>query len=214
MPLSNVSGTAIYTWAGKPAVGTVAAGAEILVSNVGAGGYSRWRSDGTYWRPTGGVLLLYCQGSAVTAADNTAEQVLFTTTLPAGLVSVPGAKLRIIGGCDKSATSNTCTMRSRIGSAGASPDYVVMALSLATTNLTQGYMTILERVASTTVQLIGAGTSTTILKIGANNANARSAAAGVADMDSLANIISFSTQMDASGGAVPTIHGVTVELLM
>lgn len=77
------------TWAGRPAVGLVPTGTEIVVSDYG---YQKWVSDGTYWRPAQGSALIAQKHGTATAP----VAVLSATT--AGVFTLPGGKIAIPAG--------------------------------------------------------------------------------------------------------------------
>lgn len=70
-------------WAGRPAANGVPVGTKLAITDVGVGGYSEWFSDGTYWRPVGGFLML---GSWVSARDTPLSVITGVT----GIQEFPG----------------------------------------------------------------------------------------------------------------------------
>lgn len=72
-----------YAWATRPDPTTMPVGSEITITDLGRGG-SRWRSDGTNWRPAGGRVTLYQRAGSVAAPINT-----WAATGAAGLFTLP-----------------------------------------------------------------------------------------------------------------------------
>lgn len=85
--LSNFMPT--YTWATLPAAASNS-GLKVRVSDVGVSG-SEWRSNGTTWEPVGGRVLLARVHTDSAVTGTTAETVLATVTIPAGLMGVNGS---------------------------------------------------------------------------------------------------------------------------
>lgn len=92
----------IGAWAGRPVGTTVPAGAEMICTDVGSGGRSRWIWDPTFsaWRPQNGRVLLYQRsGSVATPVATLTESTAATNyvlsqplLIPKGLLFI-GAKL-------------------------------------------------------------------------------------------------------------------------
>lgn len=91
------------TWASRPAATSVTAGAKIRITDVGVGGYSEWVSDGTYWRPVNGSVLLECRAGSVSSpvtsltGNGTIQQYILPRDilLPAGML-IPGSQLEVL----------------------------------------------------------------------------------------------------------------------
>lgn len=101
-----------YTWANRPAAGDYT-GRVIRVTDVGVGGGGLFMSDGTYWRPLNGSLVL--------AAENLSD---ITTTQGIGTAAIPGWSLAIPAGLfDRPGTSIRGMVRAQlegtIGSGGS-----------------------------------------------------------------------------------------------
>ncbi len=111
----------IGAWSSRPAASAVAVGAQMVITDVGVGGRSYWWSDGTYWRPVNGRVLLF-QGIGSLASPISTLTLNLTAqrftlpggyTIPGGLI-VPGsrifaaAKTRRIGAAGTSFTTSVC----------------------------------------------------------------------------------------------------------
>lgn len=130
-------GNYAYTWATKPAA-SANLNQTIFISDVGVGGGSHWRSDGTYWRPVGGsVLLAMGSGSlaspiqsitGVTGATFTSAQ----PTVPAGLL-IPGAQLEVMSHVRRIGANGTANYNIAIGTAGTASDANLLGFSMAAT---------------------------------------------------------------------------------
>jgi hypothetical protein len=169
-------GNYAYTWATKPS----AAGNTnqvIFISDVGVGGGSHWRSDGTNWRPVGGsVLLGMGSGSIATPIQaitgNTGA--VFTsaqTAIPAGLLIV-GAQIELWAHVKRVGANGTGNFNACIGTSGTASDANILGFGLAaTTNLEYVPCPMVDvpnatTVSSTAYLQIGGGTGA-----GASNEN-------------------------------------------
>jgi hypothetical protein len=103
-----------YTWATKPAAAAGNSGQMIWIEDSNILG-SLFISTGTRWVPVNGHLLLAAQNAGVTKTDaNTTEAVLFSTTVPGGLLGPNGA-LRITCIWSHTATTTGKTMKVTLG---------------------------------------------------------------------------------------------------
>lgn len=82
----------VGTWAGKPSASAAGVGAVITITDVGVGGYSQWRSDGTYWRPFGPVFLYHSTTQVVGSASASAQLLSVTS----GIVTEVWASCRLV----------------------------------------------------------------------------------------------------------------------
>lgn len=118
----SVSYLGVYTWALRPSAASNA-GKEFDCSSLGA--YrTRFYSDGTYWRPVNGECALFIQGGAsIALATGTTEVVNagLQVPIPAGLL-FPGCTIEVSFSPTKSSTSETATMRHRLGAPGTITD--------------------------------------------------------------------------------------------
>lgn len=123
-----------YAWADRPAAADYT-GRVIRVTDIGVGGGGLFMSDGTYWRPLNGHLVLAAENlSAITTTQVTGTTTAipgWSLTIPAGLFDRPGTSLRGMIRAQLEGTVGT----------GGSPQANVRALftggggSLATRNL-------------------------------------------------------------------------------
>lgn len=78
-----------YTWTGKPAASSVAAGTVIRITDYGVGPGMFFVSDGTNWSPKGPQLL--ARGTvAASVTGTTNETTLATITVPGGMMGLNG----------------------------------------------------------------------------------------------------------------------------
>ena len=76
------------TWANRP--GAAALNGRLwLMTDVGPG--TVFRSNGTYWKPCGGVAVIGGSNTAASITGTTSKTALGTLAVPAGLANVPGA---------------------------------------------------------------------------------------------------------------------------
>lgn len=129
------------TWAGRPPVGLVPVGTEIQVTDYAN---QKWISDGAYWRPAQGRVLLAqkarTNATALAVVSNSAA-AQFTLPggnpkVPAGMV-IPGSKLRVEAGAVKSGASSTYGFAARLGKTGITANDLAMG-SVASTISTDG----------------------------------------------------------------------------
>lgn len=111
-----------YSWASKPASYSV--GQPVFISDAGAKG-SHWYYDGALWKPLGGECLLASLDATVAGIANS-ETIGFQYQMPAGLWQV-GHQLHVIASCTKSGSTDTGTLRGRIGTAGTTADTQVFS---------------------------------------------------------------------------------------
>jgi hypothetical protein len=101
---AGATGTIAYAgvWANRPAANSVGPGTKIIVTDIGASGYSEWFSDGAYWKPVGPVTLFSdfvitdpTTTSLASLAGNSTEQFF---VLPKGAQLIPGGLAQFPGG--------------------------------------------------------------------------------------------------------------------
>jgi len=110
----NFIGT--YAAASAPAANTVRVGSRILISDMRS---SEWYSDGTYWRPAGGIQLIYSAATdcdAITGGTGEVQLAIatagITVTIPA-IVMAPAMEIRHSHSIIKTGTAGTVTQRIR-----------------------------------------------------------------------------------------------------
>lgn len=131
-----------YTWATKPsASGNL--GMCIRIANVGASAAgSYWISDGTYWRPVGGSVLLSAQSGSIATPISSFTGVtssLFTPTaqpvIPAGML-IPGqSSIEIEASFRRTGANATASLNIHLGTAKTSADNTVYSFTFAATSL-------------------------------------------------------------------------------
>lgn len=141
--LNGASGAPVngpsYTWATRPAAAGNT-GRVVRITDVGLGG-SYWYSDGAFWRPVGGSVLIASQQGSITtpiSAFTGVTSSVFTITqpiIPAGML-VPGsatiefeAQLRRTGG------NGTAQVNVHMGTAKSASDNTIYAFTYAATTL-------------------------------------------------------------------------------
>lgn len=117
-----------FTWAQRPNAATVPVRSRFCCTDVGVGGMSCWWSDGTYWRPINGRVLLYQQSSLLaspitTLTGNGAAQDFI---LPDGAAATGGTGLAIpVGMLPVGATIVAAGLMRRLGNGGVSGNGLV-----------------------------------------------------------------------------------------
>ena len=121
------------TWAGRPAVGLVPAGTELQVTDYAN---QKWVSDGTYWRPAQGRVII---GNSVTPSVVTgATDMMFSLPtdfkrIPAGML-IPGSRVMCYAEFIKSGANGALTPYIRIGTSDSYSDTVVYGVGVPNTN--------------------------------------------------------------------------------
>lgn len=124
-------------WAGRPAVGLVPVGTELQVTDYAN---QKWTSDGTYWRPAQGRVLLAQKSrtnAAALAVVSNSAAAQFTLPggnpkVPAGMV-IPGSKLRVEAGAVKSGATASYSIAARLGKTGITANDLAMGSVAGTT---------------------------------------------------------------------------------
>lgn len=111
------------TWANKPSA--YITGQPVFISNAGTKG-SHWFHDGTRWKPMNGSAVLASLDAASSNIGNS-ETIVFQYQMPAGLWQT-GDRLRLYLGEIKSGTTDTATVRVRIGTAGTTADTQIVGV--------------------------------------------------------------------------------------
>lgn len=199
----------VGTWADRPTSGVV--GGEYLATDLGtAGVLFRWSSSLGLWRLAHDCLL-YVRDAAVVGTTGGAVQVLAQATIPAGLLtSVARWSFQHVLG--KSGATDACTNVSiRLGTAGASPDALIVALTnpMAAANRSFASETMLRRITDTSVAGAGNGTQLTSFS-GGGSGGVIGGAINVPDMSTTELIMSLSVTM-AGTTDTPTSHLVYLQ---
>lgn len=139
---------------------SVATGIVAKVSDVGGSGGSLWVSDGARWKPLNGSLQLYTMPVRNTTSGVT-EALLGQVFVPAGVLQ-NGDRLELKMSFSKSGTSETATIRLRIGTAGTTVDSLIASSNaLVTTNISMESRLKYRRQTATSVQKLGTSASFT-----------------------------------------------------
>lgn len=134
----------IVAWASRPAANAVPVGTELQVTDYGN---QKWVSDGTYWRPAQGRVLLTQKVGSLTAPIAAIQSVSGVFAIPGGgpLIPVgmlvPNSKLGIQAEMRKTTGAGTFTANIWIGTAGATTDRTVLASASPATANTDALLT-------------------------------------------------------------------------
>lgn len=191
-----------YTWATKPsAVGRT--GQLILISDVGCGqsgtgGGLLFTSNGTRWKLVNLEGKIDGVDTRNVGVANTTEQDLTPNSvlLPAALTADTDTFLLRLT-LSKSGSSDSCTVRLRLGTTGTNTDPVLTTItSLSGASVSFGSLFEFKRISSTTVQKMGSGDSTG--GFSGPSVTAIPAAVTVPDMSS--NALRFKVWAQMTGG--------------
>lgn len=149
-PVNPTSVAPSYTWATKPASYT--AGQPIFISDIGAKG-SHWYWDGTIYKPVGNEVLLASLDTPSSAVDNVAEVVKHQILLPAAMLVV-GDRITVRATLTKSGTTDTGSLRVRVGTAGTIADSAPYAATYLSAAQQHGGILVDFKVASATTTLV------------------------------------------------------------
>jgi hypothetical protein len=151
--LSRVRGSPVYvgTWANRPAAASFAAGSVMWITDLGAGQYTTWRTNGVSWNLTGPQDFLFDLTPSV-GVTGTSEQILKQYTFQAGLLQALRCfSVKVL--LSKSGSTDIATLQLRLGTAGTTSDQSL----LSTSNLTAVNL-------SYTIEYLGAATSATQIR--------------------------------------------------
>jgi hypothetical protein len=161
------------TWANKPS--SYLTGQPVFISDVGTKG-SHWFYDGTRWKALTGTAHLASLDSASTAANNS-ETIVFQYLIPANVLQV-GDVLRFWGGMVKSGSTDTGSIRIRVGTAGTTADSLIISvtnMSAATRQFSPVFdlrvnsATVLDQVSNSTAGYGGAVTTAAVATAAISN---------------------------------------------
>ena len=132
----------IYTWATRPSA-VANPGVTIRISDVGpsiAG--SHWVSDGTYWRPVNGQIVLQKQSgsiatplAAVTGVTTSMLVPSRSIIIPAGMLIPGDSQIKIEAGFRRTGANATATLNAHIGTNKTSGDNSAYSFTFGATNL-------------------------------------------------------------------------------
>lgn len=134
--------TTAYLWDDRPAASSNTS-RVIRITDVGpAGAGSHWVSDGTYWRPVNGSIVLQKQSgsiatplAAVTGVTSSMLVPSKSRIIPAGMLIPGDAQLKIEAMFRRTGANATATLNVHLGTNKTSGDNTCYAFSYAATNL-------------------------------------------------------------------------------
>ena len=125
------------TWANRPPINLVPAGAELQVTDYG---YQKFISDGTYWRPAQGRAMIYSKvaDSISTPIATLSAAGVFalpggSPVIPAGMIA-PQTKVCAVAQFRKYGSSGSVNAGVRLGTAGSTSDSYLCGGWLSNTN--------------------------------------------------------------------------------
>lgn len=173
---ATVAGAGTYTVATAPSASSAGNGEVICITDLAN---SYWRSNGTYWRPAGGMQLIYAAAAdcdAITGGTGEVQLAVaaagITVTIPA-LVMAPAMEIRQSHGVVKTGTAGTVTQRIRqTNIAGTNLAYTTTvgatiigarsSMVLAAGAVSGGNITLTNSLSGTTTAELGTSTSAAI----------------------------------------------------
>lgn len=180
-----------------------AASSTGLIYSVSDINNSLWRSDGTIWKPIGGVAVLASSAAAVSCGADTTEDTLATITVPANCMGPNGA-LRIWPTFTHTNSSNTKTLRVRFSGASGTQYFVLGDTTSATTNIVVMICNRNSTSSQTSMHsAVSAGVST-----------GSSAALVTSSVDTTAATTVLITGQKDTSGETLTLQRYTVELIV
>ena len=131
-----------HLWAARPAAAGNS-GQVIRVSDVGTGlGGSHWVSDGTYWRPVGGSVVIAAQSgslatpvSSFTGVTSSQFTPVKQPVIPAGMLIPTQSSIEIEASFRRTGATATATINVHLGTAKTSGDNPAYSFTFAATNL-------------------------------------------------------------------------------
>jgi hypothetical protein len=205
-PQGNVVIPPSSTWANRGSGAYT--GERKLITDAGVSTSEFWW-NGTRWRPASGRMVLHEIAAPVTTTADTNEQIADYVAIPIGLV-INGDILKTRFACTKSSTSDTATIRHRLGTAHTTSDTSmgVATASLATTQRSQNFTVELKRISATSFMPLSLTSSTNGIGI----STSLNSAITITDMDANQIYLDLSSQM-TSGSETITFNSWLVELI-
>ena len=197
--LSTDAAREVSTYASLPAA--AGCGGQLRrVSDIGPSGYgSLWCCTGARWSPLNGR----CNLAMATPLSGiaTSETIVLQALIPAGVLKAKDM-IRLWFSLNKSGTTDSCTHRVRVGTAGTTADTQLWSGNvLGAGNQSGGWITELGLVSATSIQRNGQGGLTVGSYSVASN-TAAAAAVAISSADSNALYVSLSI---LSSGATDTV---------
>ena len=152
-----------YTWATRPAAASNT-GVTIRITDIGGSAGSRWISDGAYWKPESGRVVLGSGSVGLTDPNDTTENILASVLVPASCMGTNGC-LSIVHSWSLTSSANSKTLAIRLGAAGVITGSYL--LSSAQTNINSIRMwTELQNRNNAASQVGGTGSANSLLSGG------------------------------------------------
>lgn len=137
-----------YTWVGRPAAASNT-GITIRVTDVGGDTGSLWISNGTYWKPVGGHVVLESSGLAASVSETTSAETLATILVPAYSLGTKG-RLRVTTTWTFNNTADNKIISVKFGAS-------TFFSTTITTNMSGRWLTELQNRNATNSQIGGTG---------------------------------------------------------
>ena len=152
------------------------------VSNIGPSGYgSLWCCTGARWSPLNGRCNLAM--ATPQSGIGTSETLVLQALIPAGVLKANDL-LRLFYSVTKSGTTDTCTHRVRVGTAGTTADTQIWTGTILTAAQQSGaFISEIAVVSATSLQRTGQG-ALTVGSYSIANATATPAAVAISSADS------------------------------
>ena len=128
----------VTTWVGRPPASSVPVGTELQVTDYAN---QKWVSDGTYWRPAQGRVLIYAKVTSSLATP-------LATLSAAGIFAIPGGSPKIPAGMiipqmkvcattqfRKYGTAASASVNTKLGTTGGFGDQYLCGWAIANNNL-------------------------------------------------------------------------------
>src|SRR5574340_56083 len=190
-----------YAWASRPAAASNT-GVTIRITDIGGSAGSLWISDGTYWKPVGGRVVLGGTGVAASNAADTSELALASVTIPGYAMGTEG-RIRVTSTWTVTSSANNKTLRVRLGGI-AGTRFFETAL---TTSVSARYVTEFANRGQTNSQVGGTAQ-------GNSSFGAVSAAVMTDTTDTTADKALVISGQKASAGETLKLESYMVELLV
>lgn len=123
-----------FAWASRPSASAVAVGSKIKITDYG---YSEWYTDGTYWRPVNGQIVLAERSGSVaspigTVTGVTAGQFTLSPTMliPAGMLAYGSAQIIVDAQYYRRGATATATASARFGTANTVSDSAMAGITM------------------------------------------------------------------------------------
>jgi len=172
-------------------------------------------SDGQFWRPFNGSVVLYTQADDIVFTTAAGEQIGITIPIPAGMLADNRSALRCWWGMQhEGGATDTVTTRMRFGLNNDITDTALFQLALVTTGLSGGVQNQASRVSPTSIRKIGAAGVASAVSLSVASAIGRQAAITIGDTNNptVTNYVNVTCQLTAGGSTeYGIINGYTLK---